>query len=411
MSSCANSLYKNLLHKGVVALILAGVFLSCKDRQLPTSDLTCANLYHWDCMNDGVNAGVFCILGCKDPDGKEYLYAGGNFTSAAGIKALYIAKWDGCCQWSQVDSGMNEYVNALCVYKNELYAGGKFTSAGGVTVNHIAKLTNGHWSPLGQGVSIGVGDEVRALFVYNGMLYVGGTFSSAGGQATTCLAAWDGTQWHLFPNMLHLAQVGDGRGFVNALTEYNNKLIIGGDFGLYAPAGNPVGHIVQWDGIAFSQLVDGLSTSVKCATVYKGALFVGGLFINPALHLAKWDGSRWSPVGSGFNDWVWTLCSDENNLYAGGRFLSTGNVNVNNLARWNGSNWCPITGGIYYFPYPSGGQLPTAIEGVRTIGFYHNAIVVGGDFTRVIDPPPHSNTSVMNPPLSFNHIAQIHPDF
>lgn len=76
------------------------------------------------------------------------LYAGGQFTSADGQPALYIARWDET-QWHDVGGGMNPYVNDLIVYDNRLIAGGVFDSAGGIQVNHIAAWDGISWAPLG----------------------------------------------------------------------------------------------------------------------------------------------------------------------------------------------------------------------------------------------------------------------
>ena len=51
--------------------------------------------------------------------------------------------------WTPLGSGMNGQVLALCVYNNELIAGGSFTTAGGISANYIAKWNGSSWSPLG----------------------------------------------------------------------------------------------------------------------------------------------------------------------------------------------------------------------------------------------------------------------
>jgi hypothetical protein len=58
------------------------------------------------------------------------LYAGGDFTTAAGVAATNIAQWNGT-SWSALGSGMNNTVSALAVSASALYAGGAFTTAGG----------------------------------------------------------------------------------------------------------------------------------------------------------------------------------------------------------------------------------------------------------------------------------------
>ena len=131
------------------------------------------------------------------------LYAGGDFTTAGGVAANHIAKWNGSA-WSALGSGMNEHRRTRWRWRRrrslrrgrlhhggrgdgqphrqmerqrlvglglgdeqrrlcpgggsgtDLYAGGGFTTAGGVTANHIAKWNGSAWSALGSGMNGGV---------------------------------------------------------------------------------------------------------------------------------------------------------------------------------------------------------------------------------------------------------------
>ena len=138
------------------------------------------------------------------------LYVGGDFTTAGGVAANHIAKWDGS-SWSALGSGMDAAsvrrpdgvrrrqragalrrrrlhdrgrrggephrevgrlelvgarqrderpfgdVHALAVFDDgggpALYAGGDFTTAGGVAANRIAKWDGSSWSALGSGMN------------------------------------------------------------------------------------------------------------------------------------------------------------------------------------------------------------------------------------------------------------------
>jgi hypothetical protein len=67
------------------------------------------------------------------------LVAAGEFTSAGGVAAKYIARWDGTA-WSPLGSGMNKSVRAFTTVANgDLVAGGSFTTAGGVAAGCIAR--------------------------------------------------------------------------------------------------------------------------------------------------------------------------------------------------------------------------------------------------------------------------------
>jgi hypothetical protein len=103
-----------------------------------------------------------------------------------------IAKWDRT-SWSPLGGGMStstQYTvaksNALAVDGNgNLFAGGSFTTAGGVAANNIAKWDGSAWSPLGSGMDA----EVYALAVDGmGKLYAGGKFTTAGGKPSNSIA-------------------------------------------------------------------------------------------------------------------------------------------------------------------------------------------------------------------------------
>jgi hypothetical protein len=89
----------------------------------------------------GVDGGVSALTVFDDGTGPA-LYAGGEFTTAGGVPAHGIARWDGTA-WSSLGSGMNDWVRALTVFDDgtgpALYAGGNFTTAGGGGAGRIAK--------------------------------------------------------------------------------------------------------------------------------------------------------------------------------------------------------------------------------------------------------------------------------
>ena len=96
-------------------------------------------------MNDGVSALAVASDGT--------LYAGGFFTTAGGVPANRVARWDGS-SWAPLGSGISSggmyyWVGALAVGSDgTLYAGGGFTTAGGVSANNIARWTGSGWAPM-----------------------------------------------------------------------------------------------------------------------------------------------------------------------------------------------------------------------------------------------------------------------
>ena len=130
------------------------------------------------------------------------------------------------------DVGMDDIIHSLTVYNGELIAGGYFTTAGGVTANYIARWDGSSWQPLGSGTN----SAVISLTVYNGELIAGGFFTTAGGVAANYIARWNGSTWQ---------PLGSGRdNLVISLTVFNGELIAGG-----WNSGFPIDYsMARWDG-------------------------------------------------------------------------------------------------------------------------------------------------------------------
>jgi hypothetical protein len=183
------------------------------------------------------------------------LYVGGYFTTAGGVPANKIAKWDGA-QWSTLGSGMDgpivPGVFALTVFDDgtgpALCVGGRFTVAGGTPANSIAKWDGMQWSSLSSGVDWPFGPHVGTLAVFDDgtgtALYAGGRFTTAGGTPANNIAKWNGMQWSSLgsgteeppdPAVGSLAVFHDGTG---------PALYAGGPFG--RAGGVQVNSIAKW---------------------------------------------------------------------------------------------------------------------------------------------------------------------
>jgi hypothetical protein len=120
------------------------------------------NVAHWDGtewtpLGSGTNAKVEVLRLCPNGAGGHDLYAGGNFTMAGGIAANRIAKWDGA-SWSALGSGCNAWVESIAFADNgaggtDVYVGGQFTTAGGLPASGIAKWDGAAWSAVGGGLT------------------------------------------------------------------------------------------------------------------------------------------------------------------------------------------------------------------------------------------------------------------
>ncbi|HVP13543.1 MAG TPA: hypothetical protein VMV94_20380 [Phycisphaerae bacterium] len=378
----------------LVGLTVAGLWLPAASAQ-PCEP-------HWSALENDMDNYVRAVL-VYDDDGpgpdQPAVYAGGQFTVAGGCVANGIAKWDGAV-WSPLGSGTQGFgALALAAFDDgtgpALYAGGSFSSAGGVPANNIAKWNGTSWSPLGSGTN----DWVIALAVLDDdgpgphapALYVGGFFSAAGGVGAHNIAKWNGTSWSPLGNGL------SNPGHVYALWAWDDDgpgphlpaLYVGGYF---TTAGGVSAHnVAKWDGTSWSPLGSGLGNEVYAFTEFDDdgdgipSLFVGGMFwmagslrVNS---IARWDGSSWSALGVGMNHIIHALTVFDDDgpgphppmLYAGGYFTAAGGHPANYVAKWNGRQWWPLGSGTNYWvmalknfdPDGDGPEPPQLITGGR----------------------------------------------
>ncbi len=370
----------------------------------------------WSPLDMGVNYVVYALTTYDDGSGPA-IYAGGAFTTASGVTASNIAKWDGTT-WTALGSGLNDNVWALAVFDDSggggpaLYAGGYFTTAGGVTANHIAKWDGRNWSALGAGMDVDVWDFTVFDDGSGPALFAAGEFATAGGVTVNGIAKWNGTSWSpvgtgMESDVMALTVFDDGRGGgpalyaggffvtagglpVNFITKWNGvswsafgtgvdnwvsdlavfddgsgggpALYAGGGFS--AASGQEIKGVAKWNGTSWSALGTGLTLSgtVYALTVFDDgggagpALYVGGSFDaaggTPAARIAAWNGTSWSALGAGLSSPPYALTGFDDGsgggpaLYAGGSFYTAGGTTVNRIAKWDGMTWSPLDGGV-----------------------------------------------------------------
>lgn len=291
------------------------------------------------------------------------LYAGGVFTTAGGIAATNVAKWNGTT-WSALGSGVNGLVLALAASGSNLYAGGVFTTAGGIAATNIAKWNGTTWSALGAGMG---GDDcatpmVYALAVSGSKVYAGGQFTRAGGIAATNIAKWNGTTWSALG-----AGVGDCYSAVHALAVSGTNVYVGGEFKRAGTTGAT--NIAKWNGSRWSALGSGMSDRVSALAISGSSLYAGGSFYaSPAHCIARWNGTKWLALGSdlGAGSCVAALAVSGPTLYVGGTFALAGGRGVSNIAKWDGSTWTALGSGMNWCIY--------------TLAMSQSELYAGGDF-------------------------------
>ncbi len=323
----------------------------------------------WAPLGTGTNGTVRTLTGFDDGSNEgQMLIAGGTFSTAGGVPANRIAKWDGQA-WAALGGGLNHAVYALASFDDgqgegpALYAGGLFTAAGERPVNYVAKWDGQGWSALGDGVN----SLVRTMAVFDDgsgdgpALYVAGSFTQAGGVEANFIAKWDGERW---------SAVGKGMDdSVRSLVVFDDgsgpALYAGGSF--TTAGGVAANHIAEWDGLSWSSVGTGVDGPIVALGVFDDrsddgpALYAGGFFLEAggveARNIAKWDGLKWAALGAGLSGSPRSFTTidlpgeSEPALYVGGFFHEAGDLRSPNFAKWNGTDWSTTGNGMAgYYP-------------------------------------------------------------
>jgi hypothetical protein len=192
-----------------------------------------------------------------------------------------------------------------------LYIGGTFTTAGGIPASNIVRWDGVTWSPLGAGITAnGAGPNVRAILQHDEdgpgplppRLFVGGFFGAAGGQNAYHIAAWDGQNW---------SPLGGGMtDAVNALVELDEdgpgpqtpSLIAAGNFTL--TSGFASNGAARWKNGAWSALGSGPGVGTGTMVIFDldgPGPAAAQLVARQPTRLISWNGASWSTVPGTFS--------------------------------------------------------------------------------------------------------------
>ena len=376
----------------------------------------CGAFWQTDVGNPGPNSTVWSLLAVDEPSAVgPAVYAGGQFSSAGGVTAKNIARWDGTT-WAPLGTGAENggVVYSMAVADGVLYVGGAFGNMGGITgTKRIAQWDGATWSDVGGGMAENNGG-IRALAFFDDYLYAGGYLNEIGGISADKLARWDGNAWSALP--------GDPLGsidIVRVLEVYDDgggdALYVGGEFE-NAGGNGYADYVFKWDGDTLSPLGQGVNDDVESMAVWNGALYIGGKFTRVYQHdgteliankVARWDGTSWEALGTGVNSttsyYVWALRAFDDgggeDLYVGGSFTTAGGISVTKLARWDGSAWSAV----------AGTSLNGYVYALQT-STYFGALYAGGTFT-TSGTPSANRIAQWGGPLPYTPInAEADPD-
>lgn len=324
------------------------------------------------------------------------LYVCGRFRKAGAEQVNFVARWDGQ-HFHPLGSGMNDWVYDLVAFDEDgpgpltenLFALGQFTTAGGVPAKTIARWDGERWSAVGETFA-----STGQLFAFRGKvlevdgpwqagpaLYIVGRFDRAGATVLNNVGRWNGTTWESVGGGVSSPQGYDPRATDLAAFDEDGPgpqpahLFIGGWFrhagGTFAEG------IARFDGTAWRQVGNGLSGwlyplqpqvwssgsifDIDATGPQRSALVVTGFFSFAggvlADQLAAWDGERWLTIPgfeprkrNGGHAAVFGAYTGRvdgvgpSRLYINGDFDSVGDVLSPALSSWNGADWGLVPG-------------------------------------------------------------------
>jgi hypothetical protein len=297
----------------------------------------------------GIGRGAVTVH--RAPNGDVFL--GGAFRDIDGVPCNGIARRVGST-WQPLGSGLasntlHAGVATMASDRNgDLVVGGWFSTAGGVAAQNIARWNGASWQPLGSGLTGPAGSPptVHAMTTApNGAVWVVGTFHAAGGVAVESVASWDGTAWSTLPPGLSQGATGFAALQAVAVGSYGD-VFVAGEFDLGGPA---AAKVARWNGVAW-QVIARLDGQVRTLVALPdGELLAGGGFTTvdtlPLPALALLSNGGWSAVGSlatpaTSSDVDCVVRLPGGDLVAAG-WLDLG-AQATGLARWNGSAWTPL---------------------------------------------------------------------
>jgi hypothetical protein len=312
---------------------------------------------NWTRLGNGISGStVHAVSSLTDGS----IVAAGNFSSAGGVPASGIARWNGTA-WSALGAGvnrLNEYKEVYTIARSsdtDIFFGGDFKKVGEATANNLARWNGTEMTCTGSTIETG-GPVVYALAREilgapgTQSIFVGGEFSNVAGTIATNIIRLDLTYisplgWVSSRNQL----AGGTNGPVYALAKLGGaaptfQVVAAGNF--TSAGGIGAQNIAIWNGSSWQALGSGLNGPVY-ALIAGGPNYIiaagdfssaGGVSVQ---NIALWNGSAWSALGnSGTNGPIRSLAGSLlNGMYVGGSFTRAGGLPVNRFAYWNGTQW------------------------------------------------------------------------
>ena len=353
------------------------------------------------------------------------LYVGGDFEFAGGKQCFGIARWNGN-EWFSMGGGLVDslgyfyyHVQDIKRLNNEIYIGGNFNFVDGVNSPGISRWNGTTWQKVGDSLKVigGPYGSIIRMEVFNNELYVVGRFDSVGNIPSKSVAKWDGSNWDAiggnFPggfcyydgfyavkaykneiyiagnmncsvgsekllkrvgnNWIQVNQAFNGDVTLNYLTEFQNKLYVGGYF--FTQNGNVDNSLVYLENNSFMPTAGGvLPSNCDVMQAHRGELYVAGQIntagSQPINRIGKWDGTQWLNTGLSVTDSnrfsdprgaILSMTEYNGKLLVAGSFTHINNTPANNIALIEfpkvGINENKDDKNLTIFPNPTTGKI------------------------------------------------------
>ncbi len=325
-----------------------------------------------------------------------YLFLGGGFLNANGVRVQSIARWDGCSYSSLTDSVVGFVSDSSAIAPITARGNAAFACGGFLKdldhngfLDFTARWTGSNWTSWEFRIASS-SVSGRAMASDANAVYFGGQFKFQTSSVPTApvsmnLAKWDGTNWVALGKGIKDIRDDDSRNsiqfaVVTAIAiAANGDVYAGGSFVTQTATGLAT-NLARWTGSQWEVVDNRLAGCVgfNCASsvaalafATNGDLIVGGNFTQAGSltvnHVARWDGTNWFAYGSGFNSTVNALTIRGSDVFAGGNFTVSGSSNVSRVARFNGTSWVSLSNGVN--------------SSVAALATTPSGVYMGGDFS------------------------------
>ena len=270
-------------------------------------------------------------------------------------------------------------VDAAFRYRGDLYFGGTFLYMGDTNLktHNIARYKNGKFEVVNSKVNSPPANGVYALEEYNNQLIIGGQFNKLADVTSNGIITYDSNG---FGSIDSGVKIWDTHVWVRCIKTYKGNLYVGGIFyddDLTDGLGNG---LQVWDGTKWD-IVDGWRANRDLAEVlkmveYKGDLIISGNFRVGedgaiANNIVRFDGTHFYEMGAG-SDWaVRDMKVHNGELYVAGWFTLMDGIPAYHFAKWNGTHWCNLS------------NVDTFNKPVMAIEFYKDTLFALGWFDEV----------------------------